>query len=423
MADRLRTPSQPLVILAIALAFLVLFPPVVLDGKYSVLEVALALVCATLLINLRRSPAIRFTAVPTPLIGLLAIMFLSALWSYASWDTLRDATTFALLALAALLITQTAELNTVMLGVVAGGMLALLWSLLWVVVHPEAGYYPSGAIQGIYGNRNGFGYVMLQWLPAALVLRFRFPGGIAVKAIVILAVCGAIVASTSVTSIVMLALVLIAWLALALVRRSWIYGAVIGAIVVVGVIVAFMNFDRTLEIVGKSASLNGRAKIWNAVLSVVPDSPLVGFGWSRSWQPGSPHSSAVAQSLGGHIVFHAHDEALNWLVTTGVIGLLLVTGLYAFVLWAGILVFRARSTPGAPWILLTAIMLIGRGVTEISETSAQGWFILMLIVFAAARYLPSSVKRRPPHWILPAGRRDRPPRTQEPHDQGMVVST
>ena len=379
-------PTQPLLAIVVALAFFLLFPPVGLDSRYSLLELSLVILAVVLIILVCSRTVIRVVSVPTALAALLALMCLSAAWSFTSWDTGRDALTFVVLAGAALVIVQAARLNTILIGIVAGGFLALVGSLVLIIVAPEQAFYHTGAVQGFYGNRNGFGYVIVMALPAAMAVRLAFRGGLLVKAALVVALAAGVVVSESVTSIFAMTLVMLVWIAVVLLRRHWMYVAALALGAVVLGVAAVANFGRVLEFLGKEPTLNGRADIWTAVLSVVPQSPFFGFGWSRSWPTGSPHSAAVVEALGGTVVFHAHNEALNWIVTLGAVGVLIVAALYVFVLVAGARLHRTRVVAGGPWILLTSIMLIGRGFTDISETSPQGWFILMLAACFAARY-------------------------------------
>ncbi|WP_146070690.1 O-antigen ligase [Cryobacterium sp. M91] len=338
--------------------------------------------------------------IPTALVALVVLMCMSAAWSFTSWESARDALAFAVLALAAACIVRSARINTILIGIVAGGLLALGGSLVLIVLAPEQAFYHTGAIQGLYGNRNGFGYVILMAFPAAIAMRLNFRGGVWLKIAVAVALAVGVVASDSKTSIFAMTLVLLVWIALVLLRRSWIYVAVLAVGTAVVGVVVIANFDRVLEFLGKNATLNGRSEIWNAVLSVVPQSPVIGFGWSRSWPIGSPHSRAVVEALGGHAVFHAHNELLNWLVTLGAVGVIVVMALYAFVLWGGVRIYRNRGVIGGIWILLAGVMLIGRGFTDISETSPQGWFMLVLVACAAAKYWSGDSAKPTSRWLL-----------------------
>src|SRR5690606_35604928 len=93
----------------------------------------------------------------------------------------------------------------------------------------------------------------------------------------------------------------------------------------------------------------------------------------------------------------AHNELLNWLVTTGALGAVLIVIVYGFATWAGLRSFWAGADrPELIWLPLAAVSLIARGLSDISETNAQAWFTLMLVVFACARHLPSPAEPQRP---------------------------
>lgn len=375
---------------AVAVGFIAAMEPSGIGGTYSQFEVALIVLavasCASIGAPLSKTPPI-----PLPLVGLLGIMGLSAVWSSASWETLRDVATYAVFALAAWLIVRQARLSTIVTAIVVAGGLILGASLVVMVIDPDAAfYYEASGLQGIYSNRNAFGVVMLQVIPAALALNAKTGIARVGKFVVVASFFAAAALSLSKTTMAVSALALLVWAALVLARRSAWFPAVIGGGLLAIALIAAINFAKVLDFLGKDPTINGRLEIWSAVLRVFPESPLVGFGWSRSWPPGSPHSAAVAEALGGQIVFHAHNEVLNWLITTGVIGVVLVVMLYGFACWAGLRAYWANVTTAVIWLPLAAVTLIARGLSEISETNAQGWFTLMLVLFACARYLPDS---------------------------------
>jgi exopolysaccharide production protein ExoQ len=381
---------------AVAVGFIASMEPAGTWGTYSQLEVALAVLaiaaCASIGATPRTAPLI-----PIPLVLLLGLMGASALWSFASWETLRDTATYVIFAAAAWVIVRNTRLTTVVIAIVGAGGAILLASLGLLLIDPDAAlWYQSSGLQGIYANRNTFGVVMVMVVPATLALPAVTVRGKLSKFSLVVLFSVAAAFSLSKTAMAVIALVLIIWLALHLARRSVWYPIAIGVVLFVGVIVAAANVSKVLDVLGKDATINGRLDIWAGVLRVVPESPIIGFGWTRSWPLGSPHSNAVAESFEGNIVFHAHNEVLNWLVTVGVLGVVLVVTLYGLACWAGTRAFWRGGEPALIWLPLAAVTIVARGLSEISETNAQGWFTLMLILFACGRYLPEPIGPKRP---------------------------
>jgi O-antigen ligase len=364
-------------------------PPRALEGRYSILEVSLALLAVVSLFVVR-GRLIAPVGIPTSIVALLLLMLSSSVWSVESWTTLRDAAAYCILAVVAWSLASTVGVRSIVLGVVAGGVLVLVLSIAALMIDPRsAQYFGASGFQGIFGNRNTLGYVMAQALPAALVLHAKSGWGQVVKWGVVGSFVAATVATTSQTSLVVVCLTLFVWVTV-MISRRWkpvVFAAI--ALSVVGLGLVVLNLNAALALIGKDPLISGRVLIWQAVLEVFPQSPVVGFGWSRSWSPDSPQSSAVADST-GTVLFHAHNEVLNWLATTGVVGAVLAVSVYGFVLWAGVRFEREGTEPERLWPLLAGVTIVTRGLAEISETNAQGWFILMLTAFAAARCITPS---------------------------------
>jgi O-antigen ligase len=373
----------------VAIGFVVLMPPRALEGRYSILEVSLALLAVVSLFVVR-GRVIAPVGIPTSIVALLLLMLSSSVWSVESWTTLRDGAAYCILAVVAWCLASTVDVRSVVLGIVVGGALALVLSVFALVVDPTSALHNGSAgFQGIFGNRNTLGYVVAQALPAALVLHVKSSWGQVMKWGIVGSFVAATVATTSQTSLVVVCLTLFVWVTV-MISRRWkpvVFAAI--ALSVVGLGLVVLNLNAALALIGKDPLISGRVLIWQAVLEVFPQSPVVGFGWSRSWSPDSPQSSAVSDST-GKVLSHAHNEVLNWLTTTGVVGAVLAVSVYGFVLWAGVRFERGGTEPERLWPLLAGVTIVTRGLAEISETNAQGWFVLMLVAFVVARHVTSS---------------------------------
>lgn len=377
---RLSVPGFQVVSLAAAL--LLLFPPAQIDGTYSILEVALLLLVCALLPSVRSDLGI---AVPTALVLLVALMGASTVWSVASWVTLRDASAYALLVLAAVLLARTLTVGQIATSVVIMGSVALGLSLVAAAVRPETAVDSSGLLRGVYGNRNGLAYVLVQTLPAVIALPLRFRFGLVARLSLAGLFFAAIVATGSKTALICAVLVVAVWLMMVVARRWvaawWAFGALLATIA----IVAVANYERVLALLGKDSTVSGRTEIWAATFPVIGEHLVLGTGWARSWPVGSPQYEAMVGAF-ARPFFHAHNEVLNWLVTLGVVGLVLVVAVYGFVAWSGWKAWT-EAVCGSPFVLLVVVMMVSRGLTEISETSAQGWLVLALAAAVGAQHL------------------------------------
>ncbi len=404
--DAARAAAKPLehtatwpVALLVALTYAALFPPRAIDGRYSVLEVSLVFLAGVLLVSPRRG-AQTLPAIPIAFALLMVVMLASAIWSVESWTALRDASSYILLAVGAWVLVARAGLKPVVWGIALATTAIALASVAYWLIDPVAALFRgTSGLQGVYGNRNTLGFVLAGGLPALFALpvnswRWEAPRTLAVVFVIVTAI-----ATTSQTTLVTVGVIIAAWLALLAWRRYRWALAVFALVLVAAAIIMVANLERVLDLIGKSSTLNGRTDIWEAAVSVGLQSPIVGYGWSRSWQPGSPHSVAVAEALDGNVVFHAHNEILNWFVTLGAVGALLFIVTATTALLFAVAGARAHASALALWPTLAIVAILVRGLTEISETNAQGWFTLSLAVFAAVVTGANSVTR-PVHRLV-----------------------
>lgn len=394
------TGSRVLLIAVIGVAYALLFPPEYIGVKYDTLELSAGLLIAVLLIAAWRPTPMPRPVMPTVFIALIVWMLCSTAWSFDRWYTLRDASSYLLLAAAAFVIAQTARLSTILAGVVTGGLIVAIASALLVWVAPDHAIDSWNLVDGIYDNRNALGFVMVQTLPAAIALPLPHRWSLVLRPLLIAVFVGGVWLSGSVTALLTAIAVLAAWLVLSLVMRHRIFGYITLIVAVGGGVVVWNYTTQILRLLGKSETLSGRTAIWEAVWQVIQTNPILGQGWTSSWPVDSPQN--LAASFPSRLIFHAHNELLNWLVTTGVVGGVLVLAVHVFGVAAGLKIYRLRQIAGAIWMPLAMVMILVRGIAEISETAAQGWFVLALVLCICARTLnpngPAALLVELPVW-------------------------
>lgn len=390
MMPRTRNPDRMANVVTaaiVAVAFIGLLPPAPLAQAVSGLEISLVVLALAAVAAVGR-PAVAWSSLelPVPLAILLVMMSASAVWSSATLNTMRDVAAFVCLAAAAWILVQNARPTVLLTGVIAGGGVIVVASLVSFMIDPVGStQQSSGALEGIYGNRNQLGFVMLQCFTAALALDARSRGRIVGKLCLAGLFFTMILASFSKTSLVAAIVVAATWLLIIALSRSmryvWVGIGAFGA----ALVAALLNSSAILDFFGKDETLNGRVEIWSALIPAMGSSPVLGFGFLTEWPGWSAQSMAVAAQMDGLQVVHAHNELLSWWSGTGLFGVAAIVSLYVFVYVAGIRMLRSPRHAGATWPLLSIVMLNVHGIASTSETKPQGWLILMLIVFICSR--------------------------------------
>lgn len=325
-----------------------------------------------------------------PLCLYLSWMMLSLVWS------VEPATTATELFM---------NMNFVMLGLLVsvnrsvGDLLrifvhAATWLLLvcWVVtlLVPSFGRMESteyvGAMRGLFVEKNMLGYFSVVAFVAALclalapdsrgktLLRRWGPAAVAISTVLsstsktALTVCGAIVLAGYVfhrlaTGRRPLALPLMAWLT-----------ALVGLVALV-----WSNWALLLNALGRDATLTGRTKIWQVVISAIVERPIFGYGWKALWLEDSPTTIRLWARNYRVPFFHAHNGYLDLAAQLGLVGLGLAL---LFLLW--LLVRSARGFFALPtsvtaWPLLMVVVVLLYNFTEVVSFTNTTWVLLVAL--------------------------------------------
>ncbi|WP_445443589.1 O-antigen ligase family protein [Clavibacter sp. km1a] len=388
---------------------------------FGAIALAVLVTCITLLV--RSQPLPRLRVVPIPLLAFTGIAVLSIAWSEyrpesAIGVVIQLSTTIAALTLVVLL--SWAEIVQALgraLRIVLGLSLAFELVVAVVVRQPVMPFFTDygpdapaafawtrgelltgGRIQGVVGNANLLAMVALLGLivfslqyAARTVSRRRAGAWIAV-ALLTLALTGS---STVLVALVMTGVVA----ALALVaRRVGLRGRLVlasGVVVaaVAGAVVMATRTAEVFELLGRSPDLTGRFQIWESVLGLAQQHPVVGWGWIGYWAPWvHPFEGLAVRS--GVTYLQAHDAYLDVLLQVGAVGLLVfacfIVTTYVRSWWAAIdrpQHRRDRVEPYsvlalAPLLLMTALVV--QSLAE-SRLLYEGNWLLLVVVAVATR--------------------------------------
>lgn len=77
------------------------------------------------------------------------------------------------------------------------------------------------------------------------------------------------------------------------------------------------------NLVSRDITLTGRTKIWPGVIDIIKESPLIGYGYVSFWG-NYPDLSAYIWQSAGFISAGSHNNFLEWLLLTGIVGLIVL---------------------------------------------------------------------------------------------------
>lgn len=276
-----------------------------------------------------------------PIVALLAVPFLSVLWSVGPSISLRRAVgLLGSVALSYLIAIRFTPRQIMLLVALAIGP-AIVLSLLMIGVSPRLAFMPeSHELRGVFVHKNVLGRSAVLACIAAAAIAFDGSLGMRRGGLLLLAASiAALLLSQSVTAlftgIVALSLV---W-PYALLARCRGRDRVLVALLILQVAAAALIFlDQLLvpllEALGKDATLTGRVPLWHLVDMRIERRLLLGFGYQSFWTTGSPDAWAIWGAV-GWMPPNAHSGYRETLLGTGLVGFTLLLVVTARATWQG----------------------------------------------------------------------------------------
>jgi O-antigen ligase len=268
-----------------------------------------------------------------------------------------------------------------------------------------------GAWRGLWAEKNTFaGMMVFAFLAFAAAARFRPQRAWLWWAMAALAIF-LIVMSTSKTSLVALVLGMGAF-GFVLVARTGgpitviaVYFAVLGA-AGLGAAIA-LDPDVFLNLLGKDATLTGRTKIWAAVIQLIHERPLLGYGYAAAWSDDGPRGvlNRIVK-LAGYKPEHSHNGWLEQWLGMGLVGLTAWTLLWLSTLvqsvWS---VFTRRGALFAfPFFVVYSLMILTESIAVVYNDLRWVLFVIVATRLAVPERAPASNHVRiEPRAIEPQG--------------------
>lgn len=297
-----------------------------------------------------------------PMLLLLAMPMVSALWSISGSLTLRRE--FALLMsmlLALLLVVRFSPRQQMLLF---GGLLGLLTALSMMlgVVAPGMAHAPGeSALRGLFVHKNVLGWVASLSVCFALAMLQDALRGIRRLGLLLLAtgLAGTLM-SESMTSLVAASVAMAAAVVFTVIaQRRGAARLVLGiiavqvAIILVALLASF--YQPLLEAMGKDATLTGRVPLWRQVDPWILERPLLGYGYGAFWSDADP----IAWQIWSHIGWkapHAHNGYRDLMLNFGLVGAAVFALAVLQAAWRAFALLAAE--PGAGWLWCNVVIVV-----------------------------------------------------------------
>jgi exopolysaccharide production protein ExoQ len=339
-----------------------------------------------------------------------AFLFLSAGWSYEPALTVRQAVVYLFVVVGSIGIVSTLDADEYMALLRQTCFLSAVASLVLLVVSPSDALSPDSQFQGIFPQKNVLGQVMATGALASLHI-IRVDHRRRIRNIFMLFVfIGMAFASASATACLAIFAFCCVIGMIELFRKGGpaiLIGIFLALALMPILVVASVDPDTILEMIGKDPTLTGRTDVWTYVINDIWLKPLLGWGYFGFWSPNNPAAIEISETQRWHVA-HSHNGLLEMLLSVGAVG----TAIFIFLFVRNvILVFRCLSTSSKALAISTIGVYAGILTIGVSEpvllNASQAWtgvfFITSLMCEQAVRASKLSQYRIAPK-SFPKGR-------------------
>ncbi|QKQ72545.1 O-antigen ligase [Nostoc sp. TCL240-02] len=144
--------------------------------------------------------------------------------------------------------------------------------------------------------------------------------------------------------------------------------------------------DSILGLVGKDATLTGRAELWPVVLEMIGKKPWLGYGYGVFWEKSS-ESSIVLQTVQWDAP-NAHNGFLDLWLSLGLLGFLVFIIGFVINLFKAIYLIRRNQTSESIWLLVYLTFMILSNLTEstLLVQNSMEWVLYVAAILSSQLY-------------------------------------
>ncbi|WP_407180068.1 O-antigen ligase family protein [Bradyrhizobium sp. STM 3562] len=266
-----------------------------------------------------------------PLLLYCAFGFLSALWSEDPYVSLKFAVRLSLYIGAIAALCELLKLETRCRVLMMMFAFVILASVAMAVLIPSYGTHQAtdaaqsihtGLWRGVFPHKNELGAMASNSTIAFLFFGRLGPSFPGLRFLCLGASIACLIFAGSAGAIASLLVVLILYFAIFVTWRwplafTWLFVFAVAA-ALAGALLA--TDSESFALLGRDTTLSGRTSIWDVVLAMIADSPLIGHGYYAGT---SAFAGPRLRELFGPAIWDAHNGYLTLLLETGVIGLFL----------------------------------------------------------------------------------------------------
>ena len=335
----------------------------------------------------------------------IAIVLVSAIWSLHPDLSLRRGCAYVLtIAIAGYIAARFTTEQT--LSVLARSFaICGVCSVIFVLMFPETGIMSGGELEGnwrgIYPHKNVFGFAMaiavfVQLQLIATERRKHVSAYFWVCFYLIL-----VILSRSTTALIMSMLYIFVAINYIIWKKNKLFGYNMLLVTIFALILllpAFLlDLDFFLGVFGKDSTLTGRTDVWDAVIELIGQKPVSGWGYRAMWIPTDSVTVWVDRRTGEWGAPSAHNAFLEITLELGLIGLASLILIVCQGLWRAIRCCALGLQPFGLFSLVFFVgaILAGQTIETLGINQEIDWLVFTILSFLGGERLAAVASRYP----------------------------
>jgi exopolysaccharide production protein ExoQ len=320
------------------------------------------------------------------------VVLLSVTWSVHPDLTIRRGMGYALTMLIVAYLVVRFELHDRMRALSWSFAVSAIGSLLFVATFPQYGIGHIGDLagdwSGIFAHKNALGAVMAVAVFTELYMLVTDSGFSSSRLVMLFIYFVLVVLSNSATALLLSLFYLTGSGIFLLWKWERLVGVFAGmfSVLALAIILSVLFIDPglVLGVVGKNVTLTGRTTLWNVVIELIQQRPVLGWGYRATWVPGDTATEIVFRAMGGWGVPHAHNGFLELALQLGLLGVGLIVLVIGNAVWRGLVCCRERILP-LGWFSLIFVfgaVLYAQSESTLGQNQAIDWLVFNVLSFS-----------------------------------------
>jgi exopolysaccharide production protein ExoQ len=328
-------------------------------------------------------------------VSFVVLVLVSSTWSVHPDISLRRGVGYVLSLLVAAYLTIIFRLEQRMKLLSIAFAVAAVATVVFVVAYPDYGVMRfmelKGNWRGVFPHKNTLGLVMAA---AVFVETYILASGDRIvwwRLGLLSTYCLLVIQSRSATALILVLL----YLTGALLYVFWRYNRMLSLtfsfcallVLFASALVLYLEPGYILGLIGKDVSLTGRTEVWDVVVSLIEQKPLLGWGYRATWVLGDAATVLADRQVGGWGLASSHNAFLEIALQLGAVGAISITLIIVCAFWRAVECLNVVPGPFGWFCILFYVGTLVSAQTEVTLGQNQeiDWLLFNVLLLGSSR--------------------------------------